>query len=125
MSRFFAVFVFLFASQLHAAVSFTREVAPIFRKSCNGCHRPGKEKGGLDLTTYKSALKGGKHGEVFAAGKIDSSKLLEQISGADPEMPKDGDPLKAPEISLIKQWILEGAKDDSPAANGQPFEPPT
>src|SRR6185503_4073903 len=50
------------------AVSFYRDVFPIFKRSCNGCHHPGKLKGELDLTTYAAFLKGGKHGTAFKAG---------------------------------------------------------
>ena len=42
-------------------------------------------------------------------------------------MPKEGDPLTAPEIALIEKWIKAGAPDDTPA-NANSFklaEPPT
>ena len=100
-------------------VSFTRDVAPIFRKRCNACHKPGKEKGGLDLTTHSAILRGGKHGAIFTAGKPDAAKLMEAISGPNPEMPKDDDPLGAAQVSLIRRWIEEGAKDDTPATNAK------
>ncbi|MCI0537365.1 MAG: hypothetical protein L0Z50_19285, partial [Verrucomicrobiales bacterium] len=43
-------------------VSYFKDVFPIFKRSCNGCHHPGKLKGELDLTTYPAFQKGGKHG---------------------------------------------------------------
>ena len=46
-------------------VSYYREVVPIFKRSCNGCHHPGKLKGDLDLTTHAAILKGGKHGPIL------------------------------------------------------------
>lgn len=105
-------------------VSFYRDVAPIFQKSCNGCHYPAKLKGKLDLTSVATALKGGKSGPAFVAGDSAGSRLVTQISGPKPEMPEEGDPLSAAEVKLIARWIAEGAKDDSPNLALRPSEPP-
>src|SRR6476646_10617320 len=43
-------------------VSYYQDLVPILKRSCTGCHHPGKLKGQLDLTTYESLKKGGKHG---------------------------------------------------------------
>ncbi len=99
-------------------VSFYREVMPIFKRSCNGCHHPGKLKGQLDLTTYPAFQKGGKHGAGFKPGDAKGSLIMEEISGAEPSMPKEGDALAKPEVALIERWILQGAKDDTPANAG-------
>jgi WD40 repeat protein len=61
-------------------------------------------------------MKGGKHGAALVPGAPDKSKLVEMISGSDPDMPKDGDPLKKEQVALIERWISQGAKDDTPAA---------
>src|SRR5262245_53342927 len=50
-------------------VSYYNELVPIFKRSCNGCHHPGKLKGQLDLTTFEAFKKGGKHGPGFVEGK--------------------------------------------------------
>jgi hypothetical protein len=49
------VFIFL-TNETHsiaddAQVSFHRDVMPVLRIHCVACHKPGKLKGGLDLTT--------------------------------------------------------------------------
>jgi Planctomycete cytochrome C/Anaphase-promoting complex subunit 4 WD40 domain len=108
-------------------VSFFNDLVPVFKKSCNGCHHPGKLKGQLDLTTYEAALKGGKHGALVKAGDPKSSVLMEEITGEEPSMPKEGDPLTKEEIALIEKWIVQGAKDDTPASakSLKPSEPPT
>ena len=113
----FLAALLLMASSLSAGeaqVSFHREIAPIFRRSCNGCHRPSKAKGGLDLTTFASVMKGGKAGAILEPGKAHGSELFEQIRGDEPEMPKDSEPLLAEEIAAIERWIAQGAKDDTP-----------
>lgn len=96
-------------------LSFYNHVFPILKRSCNGCHYPGKLKGQLDLTTYEAFQKGGKHGVTFKPGDPKAGTLMEEISGAEPSMPKEGDPLTKDEVALIERWIREGAKDDTPA----------
>src|SRR5262245_46150788 len=89
-------FILLTALSTRAAdqpVSFYKDIVPIFKRSCTGCHHPGKLKGQLDLTTYEAFQKGGKHGASFQAGKPKDSIIIEKISGAEPSMPKEGDPL--------------------------------
>ena len=98
--------------------SYYREVVPILKRSCTGCHHPGKLKGELDLTTYDAFKKGGKHGPSFTASDPEKSRIVEEISGDEPNMPKEGDPLTKDEIALIERWIREGAKDDTPAGAG-------
>ena len=80
--------------------SYYHDVFPIFKRSCTGCHHPGKLKGELDLTTYAGLAKGGKHGPAFKAGDPDKSELLEQVSGNEPSMPKEGDPLASNEVAI-------------------------
>jgi mono/diheme cytochrome c family protein len=46
-------------------VSFYREVAPILKENCQGCHRPGKSKGGLDLSSFAALSHGGKNGPAL------------------------------------------------------------
>src|SRR3989441_4271141 len=115
MGTFVAVLASLFCLAVQAAdpapVSFFHDVYPIFKRSCNGCHHPGKLKGQLDLTTYDAFQKGGKHGGAFKAGDPKSSILMEEISGTEPSMPKEGDALTKEEVALMERWIREGAKD--------------
>ena len=95
-------------------VSFYKEVVPLFKRSCNGCHHPGKLKGQLDLTTHAALLKGGKHGSPITAGDPKKSSLIAEISGDEPNMPEEGDALTTDEVALIERWIAQGAKDDTP-----------
>jgi hypothetical protein len=107
-------------------VSFSGELMPVFKRSCTGCHNPAKTKGDLDITTYEALKKGGKHGTSFHPGDPEKSRLLEVISGDEPSMPKEGDPLTKDEVALVQRWLTEGAKDDTPPELGSaaPHEPP-
>src|SRR6266511_3196032 len=95
-------------------VSYFHEVVPILKRSCTGCHHPAKLKGELDLTTYATFQKGGKHGPSFKPETPEESRVIEEISGEEPNMPKEGDPLTNEEVALFQRWIKEGAKDDTP-----------
>jgi len=98
-----------------APVSFYRQVRPILQRRCSGCHQPAKQGGELLLTSYADFKKGGENGESFTPGKPDESLIIYYISGENPEMPKNAEPLRPEQVDLIAQWIKEGAKDDTPA----------
>ena len=123
------VLVLAFACSISAEqkpVSYYKEIVPVLKRSCTGCHHPGKLKGQLDLTSYEGVKKGGKHGASFKTGDPKGSILIEEISCEEPSMPAEGDPLAKDEVALIARWISEGAKDDTPA-NANTFrlaEPP-
>jgi WD40 repeat protein len=98
-------------------ISYFRDVRPIFQTHCQGCHQPAKPMGDLVMTHFEGMLKGGESGEpAVVPGKPEKSNLLAQVTPTDgkAEMPKDKDPLSETEIKLIRQWITEGAKDDTP-----------
>lgn len=95
-------------------VSFHRDVFPILRTNCIACHKPGKSKGGLDLTTHAALLKGGDDGQMIKTGDASVSRLIETICGDEPEMPKESEPLLPREIDLINRWITQGAVEDAP-----------
>lgn len=96
-------------------VSWFKDVTPIFKRSCNGCHNPNKLKGEVDTSTYQGFLKPGKHGPNFTAGDPAKSRVVEQVGGKEPDMPKEGDPLSPAEVALVERWVREGAHDDTPA----------
>ena len=55
--------------------------------------------------------------------KPDESKLVEYISGDDPKMPLNGEPLSPEAVHTIRTWIAQGANDDSPPAVGARITP--
>ena len=99
------------------AVSFFRDVRPILQVHCQGCHQPAKRMGEYVLTNMEGLVKGGEsETAAIVPGKPDESYLVEQITAADGEaaMPKDKPPLSETQTKLIRQWIAEGAEDDTP-----------
>lgn len=104
-----------------STVSYFRDLRPIFQTHCLGCHQPAKPMGGFVMTHFAGLIKGGESEQPgIVPGKPDESYLLSQISPSDgkAEMPKDKPPLSETEITRIRQWIVEGAKDDTPASVG-------
>ncbi len=101
-----------------AAVSYYKKIRPIFQAKCHGCHQPAKAKGEFVMTSYDALLKGGHDGHGVLPGQPEESNLMKRLLLPREEKeampPKDG-PLAEAELALIKRWIAEGAKDDTPA----------
>jgi WD40 repeat protein/mono/diheme cytochrome c family protein len=107
-------------------VSYYKEVRPLFQQHCQGCHQPAKPMGGYVMTGYADLLKKGDQDRLgVVPGQADKSFLLEQITtrtGKRAEMPKGKDPLPEHDVALVRRWIAEGAKDDTPATARDPVD---
>ncbi len=95
-------------------VTYTKDIKPLFEKSCFGCHGPEKQKGDLRVDSLEALLKGGEHGKVVVPGKVDKSPLLWAVARLDEDtaMPPEGkaDPLTKEQVALVRAWIEQGAK---------------
>jgi WD40 repeat protein/mono/diheme cytochrome c family protein len=106
-------------------VSYFKQIRPIFQANCQGCHQPAKQGGDYVMTSYEQMLQGGESGEAaIVPGQPEKSYLFSQISAKDgkAEMPKEKPPLAQPQIDLIKNWIAQGAPDDTPMSNRELFD---
>jgi mono/diheme cytochrome c family protein len=96
-------------------VSFHKQIRPILTRQCVGCHQPASQQSGLNLTSYTGLKTGGRKGAAFESGAPEKSVLIAYLSGdAKPQMPFGGKALPPEQIELFRQWIREGAADDSP-----------
>jgi WD40 repeat protein len=106
---------------LPAEVSFYKDVRPIFQQHCNGCHQPAKPSGGFVMTSRAELLKKGESDKPgVVPGKPDDSHLVMQITpqeGKKPLMPRNQPPLLDRDVAVIKKWIAQGAKDDTPVSD--------
>jgi WD40 repeat protein len=103
-----------------AEVSYFKQIRPIFQANCQGCHQPAKQGGDYVMTAFDQMLKGGESGEAaIVAGQPEKSALVQQITPKDgkAEMPKEKPPLAPSQVDLIRTWIAQGAKDDTPVSN--------
>ncbi len=105
--------------------SYKTDVAPIVKKYCLPCHAEDNyNPSELSLDSYQSMIDGGKHGSPIVPGNPDKSLLIQKVTGNAPF----GDPmplarklnngemqqkhLTAEELAVLKEWILQGAKDN-------------
>lgn len=97
-----------------APVSYYREIRPILQKRCQGCHQPVSQGGKLIVTSYEAFKAGGFSGPSFVPGSPADSAIMRYITGNPPSMPKGQKPLETAQVDLIRRWIAEGAKNDTP-----------
>jgi mono/diheme cytochrome c family protein len=94
-------------------VDFQRDIWPIFDTSCLRCHGPEKPKGSFRIDYREALLKGGESGPAILPGNGAESLLLKFVSHSvpDKEMPPvgKGDPLTPQQITLLRNWIDQGA----------------
>lgn len=96
----------------------------VLRDECIGCHKPGKAKGGLLLTTREKMLLGGDEGSVVEPGKPDKSSLVMLLAAdADPHMPPKKQ-LEAEKIDALRRWVAGGAAWDAAVFDELPMVTP-
>jgi len=103
-------------------VSYAKDIAPVFKKSCIACHNATKAKAKLNLESVSVMMKGSDSGEVIVPGNAEESLVFLQAAHQEEEfMPPPKNKSNAPnlspkELALLKLWIDQGAKDDDTIA---------
>lgn len=94
-----------------AAPDFNRDVSPLLRKYCAGCHNQTDHDANLVVESFAALMRGGEHGAAVLPGDPESSRLIRLVSGAaEPRMPPEGEPAPTPaEIEILRTWIAAGA----------------
>jgi WD40 repeat protein len=114
-----------------AAVSFSREVAPLLLKHCLACHNPRKAEGGYRVDCYAVVAAAGDSGlSPLQAEGDDSAELIRRICSNDESerMPAETTPLDEATIAVFTRWIdaggsFDGSDETLPLA--QLIPPPT
>lgn len=86
-----------------------QQISAIFMGNCTGCHGSRMARGGLSLSTYESAMAGGRSGKIIVPGDPSASRIMQYLYGRGrPQMPPSG---KMPDSVLqkIEKWIAAGA----------------
>ena len=94
-------------------VDFARDIDPILRTYCYGCHGPTVQMHGLRLDNRPGALSGGESGSpALLPGNSAESRLVAYVAGLDPDvvMPPSGERLIEEQIALLRAWIDQGAQ---------------
>jgi hypothetical protein len=94
-------------------VSFGEHIQPVFQVKCNtaNCHNSRDRAGGLSLDNHAEATS---NALVIFPGLPDNSKLVWAIEGRSttPMPPVGWPPLTQNQITGIRTWIKEGAKNN-------------
>src|SRR5215472_16325406 len=102
-----------FAAQVAAKVDFARDIQPLFKQYCIGCHGPTQQMNGyrLDQRRFSMTNRVGANGARIVPGDSAASRLYQRISGnaAGVQMPPTG-ALSDQQIALFKAWIEQGAE---------------
>ena len=81
----------------------------VLKKHCIECHGEAR-KGGLDMRTHATLIKGGASGRVVVPHEPQKSKLFLLASHADPDdvMPPKKPKIPDGDIETLRQWIEDG-----------------
>ncbi len=101
----------LAAQSVRAAPDYTKDVVPILREYCAGCHNEDDFDGELSVETFAALMEGGESGPTVKPGHGNESFLIAVLTGLDkPKMPPKKEPqLSAKQIETLRAWIDGGA----------------
>ncbi|MBC8326274.1 MAG: hypothetical protein H8E27_11685 [Verrucomicrobia subdivision 3 bacterium] len=112
MKLFKSILLLVATSAIAAPPDFHKDVAPILREYCAGCHNDDDLEGEFSVETFRSLMKGGENGAGIVAGKAAGSHFWQQLTQQKkPHMPPRKEPqLTAAHLATLKAWIDGGAK---------------
>lgn len=105
----------VFTMNTAAQVDYTDDIQPIFNANCTSCHNTSAQSG-VNLSSYSATMNsvGDQYGKnIVIPNEPDNSPLVDKIEPAPDfgdRMPQGGS-LSDGQISLIRQWITEGANE--------------
>lgn len=93
---------------------YTTKVKPIFDANCMRCHSAEKHKGGLNMESTASMVKGGRDGSVLTPGDPDKSLLVRLMRHEGPAndpmpMPPNKPKVSDADIAVVTAWVKAGA----------------
>ncbi|XZE53644.1 c-type cytochrome domain-containing protein [Planctomycetaceae bacterium SH139] len=100
-------------------ISFSDQIAPIFHDRCVACHNATNPQGRYSMSDYASILSAGESGLAIDPGDAEASPLYQYV--VDGWMPFEADPLEPQQLTLIRDWIEQGARLDVAAEPDSPL----
>jgi hypothetical protein len=85
------------------AFLYARDIQPVFRQYCTGCHSAAVSSGGIALDGHSGAAAIALNGKLMSA--------IRHLPGASP-MPQGGDMLPDCKIWQIEKWVASGAPNN-------------
>ena len=98
-------------AKAQAQVTFTKDVAPIFQRSCQRCHRPG-EIAPMSLMTYQQARPWARSIKARVSAREMPPWFIDKTIGI--QEFKDDPSLTDEEIDTIVKWVDAGAPQGNP-----------
>ena len=94
-----------------ADVDYDKDVAPMLRKYCAGCHNDDEPEGGLSMDSYPQLMEGGDSGLAVTQRVPGSSRMFLMLTGKlEPVMPPEDEPRPSEEEqAILASWIEQGA----------------
>jgi cbb3-type cytochrome c oxidase subunit III len=96
----------------NGSVSFTGQVAPLFKTKCQVCHNQGTTLGGWDSTSYEAVMNTGNNGPVVIPGDTTNSILAQRVTGTQGAVMPPTGKMSDAEIQIILDWIAAGAPEN-------------
>jgi ankyrin repeat protein len=112
-------------AQVPAKVDFRRDVQPLLKANCIGCHGPSQQMSNFRLDRRRDAMRGGTIA-VISRGNSEGSRLYRRLIGNSfgRQMPPTG-PLRQEQIDVLKAWIDQGAEWPDDVSGEAPALPPS
>lgn len=123
MRRAFLITLLLPTLHAEEKISYDDHALPIFEQSCLNCHNPDKTKGGLDLSNFAGAMKGGSSGKIVEPGDASSTLINVVKHTAEPKMPPEGDRLSSADIEILTKWVEGGLLENKSSKARKPSKP--
>ena len=111
MRALLAILILTVATVRGEAV-YERDIAPILRTYCAGCHNGQDFESEFSVETFASLRKGGdSKGDPIKPGDAENSYIIKSLEHrVKPNMPpKDEPQVPAAELRILKEWIAAGA----------------
>jgi ankyrin repeat protein len=113
------------SAQIAPKIDFARDIQPLFRTACYGCHGPALQSNNFRLDRRRDSLPNrvGANGARVVPGNSAASRLYLRVTGqAGLQMPPTG-ALSSEQIGIIKAWIDQGAEWPDELAGEAPLAP--
>jgi menaquinol-cytochrome c reductase cytochrome b/c subunit len=98
--------------------SYDVHVAPIFKRNCVSCHRPGQKNNNYTMGSYQEVMTTGDHTPNVKPFDLNSNMILmlhrQKIEAGGPMPPTH--PLDPNMIQIIERWIMGGAPETADQA---------
>jgi hypothetical protein len=109
-------------------VDFNRDIRPLLSRHCTACHGGVKAAGDISFVYRERALAEGASGQrAIVPGRPEDSEVLRRVTTDDPDdlmpRPDHGPRLTEAEITLLRDWITQGAAWSEHWAFVPPVEP--